>query len=107
VIDFEHFDVAKGFIRINGDGGTNGQGILFNIDSLEVSAPVDEPPVEISIGFHVAWPSEHAGYTLEEATSAAGPWTPSQIEPMIVDGQNIVVMDLKEGLKLYRLVNRN
>ena len=107
LIDFERFDVAKGFIKIYGGKSTHGHGILFNIDALEVSAPSDGPTIEISRGFHVAWPSDQAGYTLEEATSAEGPWTPSQVEPMIVDGQNIVVIDVRDELKLYRLVKRN
>ena len=107
-IEFERFDVTKGFIRtwVTSDT-TSFTGIMFNIDSLERFDPNAAPPVKLSTGHHVSWPADAEGYVLEESESTEGPWSPSKSAPIVIDDQNIVVMD-KQGPKMfYRLVKVN
>ena len=63
--------------------------------------------IELTTGFHVSWPSNAESYVLEEAESANGPWVRSQGTPIVVEGQNIVVMDMQSRSKFYRLVKSN
>jgi hypothetical protein len=95
-IDFHAFDIVKGLISI----GRPGDGILFNIDSIELFDP--NAPV-LTTGYHVAWPIDAEGYTLEESVSPEGPWMPSSVTPTVVENQNIVIMDVQSRLKFYRL----
>ena len=109
-IDFELFDVTKGFIRLwegesqEGDSGSADWGIMFNIDSLEPFAPAVTAPVKLSIGSHVTWPTDAEGYILEEAETVEGPWTQSEKIPAMINGQNSVEMDRQGRSKFYRLV---
>lgn len=95
-IDLHSFDIVKGLITI----GRPGDGILFNIDSIELFDP--NAPV-LTTGYHVAWPIDAEGYTLEESASPEGPWIPSSVAPTVVENQNIVIMDVQSRLKFYRL----
>lgn len=95
-IDFSAFDIAKGFLHA---GQSNG-GIMFNIDSFE---EVDRSAPTLTTGFHVSWPSDAEGYVLEVAGLPEGPWMRSEGAPIVVEGQNIVVMDMESRSKFYRL----
>ncbi len=103
-INFSAFDIAKGFLH----AGPNNGGILFNIDSFEeIDSNAPTTPVKLTTGFHVSWPADAGGYLLEEAESPDGPWVPSQGTPLVVDGQNIVVMDFQSRSRFYRLTKTN
>lgn len=112
-IDFERFDVTKGFIRSwLTDSQSSDQGIMFNIDSLEEFDPSVEPsvdpPVEptvpmLSTGYHIAWRADSTGLILESADSAEGPWTKRRAVPLAVGGQNIIGIDAINQLELFRL----
>lgn len=68
--------------------------------------PITEAP-RISTGYHVSWPNGMDGYILEVAEFSDGPWTPYEGIPVEVEGQNIVVMDMQERSKFYRLTKAN
>ena len=68
--------------------------------------PLTEAP-RISTGYHVSWPGNEGEYILEVADFSDGPWTPFEGIPAEVDGKNIVVMDLQERSKFYRLTKVN
>ncbi len=113
-LDGEKFDMRKGFIiRASGSGGViRNRGIIFTIDTLEEfdpSAPIIElaTPVEITTGFHVSWPANAEGYVLEESESVGGGWVRYEKTPLLVEGQNIVVMDMQSRAKIFRLTKTN
>lgn len=113
LIALQDFATAKGVIvdytqSPPGDSTlTQEGGIMFNIDSLERIDSNAPTSVELATGYHVSWPSDAEGYVLEEAESPEGPWVASQVTPIVVDGQNIVMMELQSRSKFYRLVNSN
>lgn len=96
-IDIHSFDIVKGLITI----GRPGDGILFNIDSIE---PFDPNAPMLTTGYHVAWPIDAEGYTLEESVSPEGPWIPSSMIPTVIDNQKIIIMDAQSRLNFYRLI---
>jgi hypothetical protein len=106
-IDFTLFDIKKGFIANKGRASERTtQGILFNIDSFEEVDPTPRPvvPIELSMGFHVAWIADAEAYVLEVSETENGPWVPSQFSQENVNGQNIVLMDLNDRARWFRLV---
>lgn len=95
-LDLKAFSLAKGFLSL-GPGG-----ILFELDPVKETES-NQDPISLSTGFHVSWPSSAKGYVLEASDFSTGPWGVHEGRPLVVDGQNIVVMDIKEQSKFYRL----
>lgn len=109
-IALDDYDVAKGFIRtfdIERPRNTATHGIMFNIDSIEEYDPSAPEPVELATGYHVSWPADAEGFVLEEAESLEGPWKTSEVMPIVVNGLNVVLMDMRSRLRVYRLVRAN
>ena len=51
----------------------------------------------------LSWPSEQSVYRLQESASVNGPWTDSQVTPVISGGKFRVAVTPAEGGWFYRL----
>lgn len=86
---------------------------LLSADDLEevanaMLAPApEERAIELTTGFYVAWPANAEGYVLEKAESVGGPWVRHEGALSVVEGQNVVVMNLESRMKFYRMTKAN
>lgn len=99
-VPFDSFSLAKGFLSL-GPGG-----ILFELNQIQMTDGEQETE-GLSTGFNVSWPSQLEGYVLEVAEFSSGPWIRHEGVPFVVEGQNIVVMDMQARSKFYRLTKEN
>lgn len=115
-LDLERFDKSLGYILpVIGNGVVDvDRGIAFSVDSIQEAGDTDtENPIvtikpatpvpSLTTGFHVSWPSVSEGYVLQESETPNGPWTTHDSTPLVSNDQNVVLMNLNDRSRFYRL----
>jgi hypothetical protein len=68
-----------------------------------VLCPFPDPTLTITTAVILSWPDYTAGWILETAANATGPWVAFADSPNVQDGQNAVVVDSSTQQRFFRL----
>jgi hypothetical protein len=95
------FDAVGIFIQESGSGSDGTFGYKLFVQQIEPSAPAN---LAIALKSVISWPGSLANYQLQSRTSLASTnWTAVTNAPVLVDGQQTVIVDSAGGQRYFRL----
>ena len=95
------FDATGIFLQESGSGTDGTFGYELFVQAIAPSAPA---ALTIAMNPVITWPGSLANYQLQSRDSlSATNWTPVTNAPMLVNGQNTVILDPAAVQKFYRL----
>jgi len=98
---------ALGVLDLSGFLGTANTGFSLKFDNFQVNgvevAQVGNPSLAITPSVTLEWPAATAGWILEGAPSASGPWTKSPETPGVVGDINEVSIRASSSQHYFRL----
>ena len=95
------FDATGVFIQESGSGTDGTFGYELFVQEI---APAADPVLAIASKPVITWPGSLANYQLEGSTAVSGaPWTAVTNTPVLVNGQNTVIVEPGSATGFYRL----
>ena len=84
-------------------GGSSGVGTVFSL-TLQVLPQLTI--VHTAPNVFLTWPTNAAGFTLQSTTNLVSPavWSTNSLEPVVVNGQNVVTNPASAAQRFYRLI---
>ncbi len=67
------------------------------------TCPIPPPPLTIASAVLLSWPAEDDGWTVEIASSLAGPWAQSDATQFVQSGNNCIAVPARGAQQFFRL----